>query len=127
MLVAHRDGGCYRYFKNARAPFVVEQHTGETKCFHDPVDHCVSAFALALHADAVAAMNQFVHHRLGKAMLDLESQRVVLKGRHRDRLDMRRQLALSHRLVAFGETGNDQQGDWQENHAQNSRYRFVCF
>src|SRR5205823_7246085 len=107
------DGGGYRYFKNARASFVIEQHTGKTKRLHDAVDHCVGAFALALHAYSVAAMDQFVHHRLGKAMLDLESQRVVLKGRHRDRLDMRRQLALSHRLVTFGETRDDQQGDWQ--------------
>jgi len=49
-------------------------------------------------------MNQFVHHRLGKAMLDLESQRVILKRRHRNSLDVRRQLAPGHRLVTFSET-----------------------
>ena len=106
MLVAHRDGRGYGYFKNARASFVVKQNTGKTECFYHAVDHCVGTFALALHAYAMAAMNQFIHYRLGKAMLDLESQRVVLESRDRNSLDMRRQLAFGHRLVTFRETGD---------------------
>src|SRR6267154_849072 len=113
VLVTHCHGGGDRDFKNPRASFVVEQHTGKTKRFHDAIDHRIGAFALALHAYSVTAMNQFVHHRLGKAMLDLESQRVILKGRHGNGLDMRRQLALSHRLVTFSETGDQQKRNQQ--------------
>jgi len=37
-----------------------------------PVNHRVSAFAFALHAQAVTAMNQFLHHGFGETMLDLK-------------------------------------------------------
>src|SRR5205814_9615875 len=57
VLVAHRHGGGDRDFKNPRASFVVEQHTGKTKRFHDPIDHCIGTFALTLHSYSVTAMN----------------------------------------------------------------------
>src|SRR5207237_9954161 len=60
VLVAHRDGRGYGYFKNARASFVVKQNTGKTECFYNAVDHCVCTFALVLNAYAMAEMNPFV-------------------------------------------------------------------
>ena len=57
----------------------------------------------------MAAANQLSHYCFGKAMLDLESQRSVLKRWHSDGFDVRRQLALRHRLVAFGEAREREQ------------------
>jgi len=66
----------------------------------------VGAFAFALHAQAVTAVNQFLHHGFRETVLDLKAQRVVLKRGHRHGLDVRGHLALGHRLVAFAETAD---------------------
>src|SRR6266581_4912850 len=55
------------------------------------------------------ATNQLVHNSFGKPMFDLEAQGVVLKSWNSHSLNMRRELALRHRLVAFSEAGNEHQ------------------
>jgi hypothetical protein len=127
MLIADRHGGDNRDFENSRAPFVIKQHTGKSETPNHAIDNCVGAFRLALHAQAVAAANQFFHHRFGKSMFDLEAQGVVLKSRHGHRLDVGRQLALGHRLVAFGEAGDAHENAKQDTGSQDSRHRHFSF
>src|SRR5438067_7801457 len=57
VLIAHGYGRRYRHFKNPSAPFVVQQNAAEAEILDHSVDHRVGAGALALHAQAVSAVN----------------------------------------------------------------------
>src|SRR5207253_6894720 len=72
MLVTHRYRCRDRHFENAGAAFVIQQHSGKTEALDYAINHSVGALTLALHAQAMAAMNQLVHHRFGEPMLNFE-------------------------------------------------------
>src|SRR5580765_3972385 len=62
VLIAHGYRGGDGHFKNARAALVVQQDAGKGERLDHAIDHRIGAFALALHAQAMTAANQFVHH-----------------------------------------------------------------
>src|SRR6185369_6530069 len=86
------------------------------KTLDDTLNNSIRTFALSLHAKPAPAMHQLTHHSIGKPRLNLVPQRLALhlERRNRNGLDPRRKLVLSHRLVAYCKTGNEEKHQDEE-------------
>src|SRR5258706_6615189 len=101
LKIAHDHADNYSNIPHSRAPAVVENRTACVKVSDVAVQHGICVFLIGDHVKSTGALQNLVNYRLCESLLDSILEARVLKDRHRDRLDIRRQtLTFTGLLVA---------------------------